>query len=293
MPFFLLYIGSWLSLTGGIYGLFDKAGKVVHPDTKKASAQWLKNLDLPEELPNWPAIFAETFDSVFTRKHLSWGCFWRSCVASVVAVAIVTLTVAAVGGRSFFREEILESFGGAGRTTFFLFALFTLTYNLLPDYLSLFETRLVIGWIGKSNAGLRTLALLLFDVAATALIFFVVGLVVMTNLVAIIMSIFISTDVGTLTKMTEAFWNGLRFSGSTPKAAGLGIFIYSTFFTSVWVWLYALSGFLIKLITRLRGGLHFLQKHLNLEEHPLRSMGLVLILLVTVGYLIGAVFIVL
>ena len=56
--------------------------------------------------------------------------------------------------------------------------------------------------------------------------------------------------------------------------------------TSVWLWLYALSGFLVKAIARSRKGLHLLQKHLNLEEHPLRSMGFVLMLLVTVVYVV-------
>ena len=69
-----------------------------------------------------------------------------------------------------------------------------------------------------------------------------------------------------------------------------GIFVYSAFLTSVWLWLYALSGFLVKAIARSRKGLHFLQRHLNIEEHPLRSMGFVLMLLVTVGYVFwGAV----
>ena len=87
----------------------------------------------------------------------------------------------------------------------------------------------------------------------------------------------------TFSETAETFWQGLTFSGTESF---LGIFIYSTFLTSVWLWLYALSGFLVKAFARSRKGLHFLQKHLNVEEHPLRSMGFVLMLLVTVVYVV-------
>ena len=146
--------------------------------------------------------------------------------------------------------------------------------NLLPDFLSLYETRLVLGFMAKSDGGLRTFALLLFDLAATALISFV-GLFVVTFG---LFSFIIGRPIP-VTDLAEMFWQGLTFSNVIA-----GIFIYSTFLTSVWLWLYALSGFLVKAISRSRKGLRFLQRHLNLEEHPRRSMGFVLMLLVTVVY---------
>ncbi len=120
--------------------------------------------------------------------------------------------------------------------------------------------------------------LLVLDLAATTLISFVVGFVVMMGLF-----LFIAGFSDTINLMTELFWEGLTFSGN---ASFFGVWIYSTFLTSVWLWLYALSGFLVKTIARSRKGLHFLQEHLNIEEHPLRSMGFVLMLLVTVVYVV-------
>ena len=111
--------------------------------------------------------------------------------------------------------------------------------------------------------------MLLFDLAVTALISFWVFIMFMSIVL--------------LNEMEEWFWQGLTFSGFL---AFVGIFIYSTFLTSVWVWLYALSGFLVKGIAASRKGLHFLKRHLNLEEHPLRSMGFVLMFLVTAGYVV-------
>ena len=259
----LIFFGSYLSITGSLYGLFDKAGKVIDPESRQVVTRWLKNLDLPEK--NWPSMFVALFDRVFTERHLSWRCFRRSSAASFVAISLAVLAVDA---------SIFERVGVEG--IFFnvlaLF-LFTLLINLLPDYLSLYETRLVLGFMAKPGGWIRTLALLIFDLAATMLISFVVGFVVLAGP-------FVSS---TVKEIAETFWQGLTFSGL--DALG-GIFIYTTFLTSVWLWLYALSGFLVKAIARSRKGLHFLQRHLNLEEHPLRSMGFVLMLLVTVGYVV-------
>jgi len=215
-----------------------------------------------------------TFQTL-SERHLSGKCFRRSSLASLAAVGVITLAVLAVDA------SIIRDFGGGGGGIFVsvtLLALLSLLINLLPDYLSLYETRLVLGFMAKSKGALRTLALLLFDLAATVLISFLVGFVVMFGLFITIFG-----DPLTVTELAEWFWEGLTFSGEKSE---LGIFIYSTFFTSVWVWLYALSGFLVKGIATSRKGLHFLQRHLNLEEHPLRSMGFVLMLLVTVVYLV-------
>ena len=250
--------------------LFVMAEEVLPKNDRDYIAIWLMGADLPKDL-NWPSTFVALFDRVFTEKHLSWECFRRSSKASVVTVVVIMLTVAAVDASII--ENVAE--GEAIIVVVLAFVIFTLFFNLLPDYLSLYETRLVLSFMAKSDAGLRTLALLVFDLAATVLISFVVGFLVL--------GAGIFSDAYSVKTVAEAFWGGLTFSGDLSL---LGIFIYSTFFTSVWLWLYALSGFLVKAIARSRKGLHFLQRHLNVEEHPLRSMGFVLMLLVTVGYVV-------
>ena len=283
IPPVLIFLGSWFSITGGVYMLFVMAEETLQKNDRDHIAIWLLGADLPEDL-NWPSMFVALFDRVFTEKHFSLKCFRRSSVASVAAVVVITLTVMA--GDPPIYDEVFEddiiTIVMLTAIVIFAFVFIMLAFNLLPDYLSLYETRLVLGFMAKSDGRLRTFALLLFDLAATALISFVVGFVVVLGLVGIIMG-----GDNTFAEPAEAFWQGLTFSG---PGAFFSIFIYSTFLTSVWLWLYALSGVLVKAIARSRKGLHFLQKHLNLEKHPLRSMGFVLMLLVTVVYVVwGAV----
>ncbi len=97
MPFPLIYVASWLSIVGGICGLFSAAEDVIIAKSKSAISNWLKNFDFTSELPNVPALFAETFDTIFTKKHFSWKCSFRSSVASLISVLIMILIVSLLG----------------------------------------------------------------------------------------------------------------------------------------------------------------------------------------------------
>ncbi len=77
----------------------------------------------------------------------------------------------------------------------------------------------------------------------------------------------------------------LAYFGAWATLIG-GIWFYSTFFTSVWLWLYVISGLIVKvgifsgiLIGRMRG-------IFDIDNKPLRSMGLVCILFVSIIFLI-------
>lgn len=64
----------------------------------------------------------------------------------------------------------------------------------------------------------------------------------------------------------------------------LGPVFYSTFFTSLWLWLYALSQVAVRLAGRIAPALTFLKWALPIEERPLRSLGLVAAALACVAY---------
>jgi hypothetical protein len=78
--------------------------------------------------------------------------------------------------------------------------------------------------------------------------------------------------------------------GSGPPAVRIlgipwGIFFYSTFFTSVWVWLYAVAGGLLRLASYLGLVLRGLRGILDIQNKPLRSIGMVSNLLITLVYM--------
>jgi hypothetical protein len=54
--------------------------------------------------------------------------------------------------------------------------------------------------------------------------------------------------------------------------------------TSIWLWLYAGSGFLLKAARRFDIGFEWFNRHFDIEEKPLQSIGLVSGVLVAVLY---------
>jgi len=57
--------------------------------------------------------------------------------------------------------------------------------------------------------------------------------------------------------------------------------IYSTLFTSVWVWLYAGAGLLLRLLHPVLRSLDVLKQHFDIESRPVYSIGVLLAVLST------------
>ena len=264
---------SWLTVITGIFTLFEKASDSLKEESKAAISGWLKNIKIKGFRHNWPSMFASTFDSVFTQHHVSWACFLRSSLASVLALIIVTSLVVSFemstdlqnrfSEDSFWQVSSVILFGGV-------------ILNVIPDYVSLLESRIIINWMGNNSRWFRNLIFLTLDIILTGIIFFLVY-ACFTLLVL---------DYS-LDKTVTSFISSLTFSGIDSEA---GIFIYTTYFTSLWVWLYALSGFFLGFLNKSNLVLEFFKKHLEIEERPLRSMGFVLVVIISLAYLVGCLF---
>lgn len=330
IPPALVYLASWLSVTGGVWALFDRAETVATEEAKQAVTRWLRNLDPAGPLARWPATFAVVFDRVFGARHLSWRCFGRSCVASVASVAIVTglwVALRRAEAVTFITRDL------SGSLVFGLVVvLLSLVLNTLPDYLSLLKTRYVIRWmttrpsLGRTAAGLVLDGLLTTTLAAGVIVGVAsrVGLTApglppavgaaespRAFLVQRVLPLTAERGLPVITQVDVYFpaaplettaarlaREGHPAAAPAPTArpaapprivvSGIpwGIFFYSTFFTAVWVWLYAGAGGLLRLAAALGFTLHRLCGVLDIERKPLRSLGMVCIVLITFGYLI-------
>lgn len=68
----------------------------------------------------------------------------------------------------------------------------------------------------------------------------------------------------------------------------IGIFLYSTFITSLWIWLYVLGALFVRGLNAAGALKGRLGQVINLEDKPLSAMGSTLIALSTAIYLIWA-----
>jgi len=280
LPSFLVsfggYVMSWLGISYGIHRLFEKAEEVLNQETKKSVTRWLKNLDVAEKVHNWPQAFAENFDAVFGKKHRSWKCFFRSCLASTLASVIVIFIWVWMRPDEFFSVWHNEDF----MTQLILFPILLALLNFLPDYLSLLETRYIIKRMTKTISLKIRLSLLLFDVILTG------GIAL--SIVPAFMTLTGSEPLGTsfLNYFEEVLpltnQNTAVFMGTGPI---FSICFYTSFFTSVWIWLYVLAGMLVKVGDRFNILLSRFRKMFDVNKKPLSSLGFVSMLIITILYL--------
>jgi len=265
------FAGAWLMTVLGVWFLFDRAEVLASQETKAAVAKWIDKWD-PSTPSNWPYTFAAIFDRVFGEQHLTLKCLWRSSLASVIAVVTLLLLFVAGNGVDPLLDTPLE----------WLLMLMFMVPNIMADYFSLLETRIVIKWMARSRSVVKQSALLVGDLVATALIFTLPWTYFFAS------SALLDPNLAVAEPATE-FWLGYLpgMVLSFPLREGAsweGVFFYSTFFTSAWIWLFLISGLIVRVAGRVGGVFNKMLSMLNVEEQPIRSLGFVGMMVVSVGF---------
>lgn len=270
----LKYMGAWFGVTAFFWVLFERADKVAKPEVRKSISKFLRNLEFGRSLNEWPKNFCLVFDSIFGERHFSWKCIFRSALASIISVWFL------FGIFSLFCTKIAEMMANMiyiARLT--LFFVLILIINVFFDYLSLLETRLILRQFGDQPTLLRIIAFLILDVVAT---------------VAIITIPFFSWPLifggfnSAIRAIKDFYSVWIWFKGTEPI---LAVFFYSTFFTSVWVWIYALVSIFVLILRKTERVWAFLKNiFLDIENKPILAMGWIASMIVTIIFIISIPF---
>ena len=274
-------------LAGIVWKFFERVEAVLTVDTKLEIAVWLLGVKVGQKVEPWPETFAKIFDRVLGKKHLSLKCFLRSCLASIAALAICWTIHLSLWPRSgvvwLYRSPDLADLPFTIETG----AILALFFNALPDYVSLLETRLILALLrGKVRWFLPALTL---DAFVTAGIGWIATIYCVNILLAPVPA---DADAGSALDFILSGANVAKslsihsLRGIRPGTLlGTGwICFYPAFFTSIWLWLYAGSGFLLKGARRFDRSLGWFSHRFDIEKHPLSSIGLVAGALVALIY---------
>jgi hypothetical protein len=280
---------TWLALAGSVWALFALAEDHIPPPQRTQITHWLRRHN-----SHWPATFVAVCDSVFGTPAVSGTYFLRACVASHIA-AFLVLCLSGVFYPGMFGMMLLVLFLYAP----FLIGALALV-NLLPGYVSLLVHRTLLQrvsdthrlqclstWLVLASVATGVLALL-----ACTLGFFVVFVSSQAHLLRkpatwIVGYIeFVMKDTGgLLSALQEAVrLQPIRVPGMAFPS--FGIWLYAPCFPFVWVWLYMLSGMLIRGATacRLLGAPGQALGLLDIDTRPLHTLGAVAVGVVSVVY---------
>lgn len=266
IPPIITYLVAWSCTMGGLWALFDLAETVVSKESKKKVTAWIKGLEISRR-NEWPKTFMDVVGAVFGRRHFSLRCFFSSSVASFCFVLILAILFMSLNPQT--AREVLDE-------TEFFFAIFLGVgiLNLFPDYFSLLETRFILRAMTKTSSTLRILILVIADLIFTTAIIVVVfvGVSLIANV--------------SLAEVAKACRLGLEFRAVGEGDMTPGIFIYTTYLTSFWIWLYVITLVIARILVRLARVWSWFKGFLNFAEKPLRCLGFLSMILVTAIYIL-------
>jgi hypothetical protein len=246
-----------------VAGFFSWVECLLKPAVRFEIAGWLIGVRVGQKLEPWPKTFAKVFDRVFGQEHFSWKCFLRSCVASN-AVAMLSLLFTLFHPNVIFPNDKNVPRIMPLHSDYWPLLASVIVTNALPDYLSLLETRGVIRRLNRD--GMKDMRWLLFED-----MFITFALCVCATYIG-----------GSLLETSQ--FSGAANVLDAAHANFVTLWMIPAFFTSIWLWLYVTSGFLLKAARRFDTGFQWFNRKFDIEKRPLQAIGLVSGAIVAVLY---------
>jgi hypothetical protein len=272
-----------LVLAGLIWKIAEMVEGVLSADTKLRIAVWLLDQKpVSTMIQRWPDTFRDVFFAIFGKRFLSWKCFLRSCIYSICASLIMSTLICFDTYRRFEGFALPEWRNGVfavGITTIVLF-----TINVLPDYLSLGETRFIL-WILKPRRSFWFVVFVLIcDLGFSLAGPFYLGMTLIhwdPVLPFPFNRMVMWVGESLFYEMYKDYRLGVSAVPSSSEVAMLThlhrvVWAYPSILMSAWIWLYVVASILIKLGHRFDIGFAWFNRHMNIEEKPLQSIGIVL-----------------
>jgi len=257
----LWILGTSLGLFVAFRQLFWWANDAIAEEKRAAFGNWFKNASLSEISREWHIVFNGMFDAIFHDKHFSLRCFWRSCIASALAFMF-----------SYFLVTSLSSGGGThthyqhlNYASLSLSFIVVIILNSVADYVSLYETRKITGIMNQNNK-LFCLVLDFVFTFSVVLVAFWIFANAATLLLGRVLEVSLYQAAAQIAETFVIFAQGALSGDGSPL---LPMAVISTYFTSVWVWLFAWSLWVIKWAS-----FSWVQNYFD-TNNPFRAIGLV------------------
>jgi hypothetical protein len=278
-------------LAGIVWKFFERVEAVLTDNTKLEIAVWLSNVEVGKKIAPWPETFVTVFDRVFGKKYLSWKCFWRSCVASL---AMATISATVMLNTHVTDDPTFSMLSGSVVGWLLVFISIVIGMCMI-DFLSLLETRWLLGRMGRYKQTIFHILCLVGDLILTCALASY-GIAFASFLLGCWFVAFSPPNIAThwplqflLDKLSspalllkETFNPG--YYGPYLVDIDLRFVLGAAFFTSIWLWLYAGSGFILKAARRFDIGFDWFNRKFDIEKKPLQSIGLVAGALVAIVY---------
>lgn len=249
-----------------IWTIFAVASAAANEKFKKSLGEWIQNKEVGRLLERWPDKFSQLFDWSFGSNFLSISFILKSCLASCFAVGFMIIIWSEIQPSEFhFAFDNLSIFKFLSG-----FIIWAIIWNFIPDYISLVQSRYFIKLMSRVNNALIVFLLLIADLVFTPLIFIAYAGVILPLIIG-------DLDFSALNEIirfgTQMKIGGFPLNTFDDIDITFGIYLYSTFFTTIWAWFFALAVGGVRLVKGLQIGSQALDFFLDLEKKPILAIG--------------------
>ena len=282
----LMWLVVILGLPTTCLQLFEYLEKRNSSRVKNRALDWLSNAIPIRVGENSGSIFIDIFDEIFGKRFISLRFALMSVISSLAFVILLTCIWAAlypIESKHFIENPF---------STIILFGLILSVTNLIPDFFSNCQTRCVLGIMVDSLASERSsiiyvvskwLAIdFLFTVLISALVVIPASLFA-TEIIAS-SGVFVTIEIPKsfdLTKFLTLHATEMHVYTPDDGSSGYhtsftpsyGVFFYSTFFTSIWMWMFSLSGMIVRLAHNALGPDSPIIEWFGFKHYPLKAQG--------------------
>jgi hypothetical protein len=266
---FLGPTGSIAVLFGAIYKAF---GIVDTNSSKDANARYssvIKSGEYRNFIHTFPKIILPIFKQIFGNRHLSIKCIRRSIEISIISMTISFAFSVLHHWNHFYHDLIEERIA----TTFLRDLIINMVilyacWSLIPDYLNLWKTRALLQFFANRQRS-HPIIFMVFVACADLIGGFIV----------------FYTIIGVLIFRTTIDWE--MFQGLVYELPFANLF-WAGMVPSLWLWLNLMAVTFTTLMNKSSRYFEFMFHRLDVEEHPIRSVGFVAATTVCALYGIGA-----
>jgi hypothetical protein len=260
------HIGFGVSLFYTIKKFFKEVEDSLNQDTKIEIATWVLDLKPTVAFRLWYSTSLSIFDKVFGGRHLSWKCFSRSLLFTVALTLIGLLALSLLWQDEHHKPLMNVSLGG------FAHMLATLVLaSFLPDYLSLWKTRLLLNLGQAKDSLFLNLAFSTIDVLLTFL-FTWCTLILWEPVAEPLLSGDFATIHDHFMERLQGYSHPIYIAFYLPLSALGPIIFIPAFFGRIWLLAYVISGVLLKISKNIDFGFAWFNRRFDVKNHPLQSI---------------------
>jgi len=279
---------SWgvpVLVAGGVWKLFAFIDSYAKADTREHLAAYIRGKVYRSQFLALPALASLILTRLFGERHWTLKCLLRSSLLSICSIfALFSFSLL------YNRHDTITVWNwllALPRKPTMEIGAAWLVWAIVPDYVSLFKTRVVLSVLEKFDLSLRSLLAVAFiDFFIGAMVFLTSACLFTASLSMVYAShlgklphsgawSLVMSDLLLATIALGASVGFTGFNGILFTNIPLGDFFWASMVPSVWLWGYILAVLSARLLFSFAWMLDKVSLLLSVDDHPFKAVGLV------------------